>query len=436
MGAHGKLSTSMLAGVVAGGKGWKAVTAPDVAFAFLPFDIEKKGNKFRVAPSFDLQTHAGITVAKTYYVKPASEGGNNSSDGLTEATAFATIAYALGRADTDRVLVKAGTYNGTSGWNNASPNRNIEIIAYGGEVISSYYASGLVWGAVDGHYEASYTTNISGVIDKSSPDADGDGIPLVYAADAATVDATPGTWFYDTVLDIIYVNTLDSRAPVGNIYCSIGSSNGRLDDAVTYYIEGITFEGGTRGFLAGVANINGKLYFKDCKFLYSGNNSTTDAMSITGLGEVICQDCIAARNGGDGFKMQPSGAINADLVLIDCIGRNNGLTSSTNANGYSRHGPGNTVAINCEFFGNYGPNVRDVTDGTLTWLLGCYGHDPMGAGSKYNFSMGNATKMWLDTCISEDADTDLYASETAEINYRNMTPASPTTGGTGTIQTY
>ena len=413
---------------------WAAVAAPDTWAWEPPFTVQQQGSTFRVDPDFDLEAYANITIAKTYYVTP---DGNNGNSGADEANALASVSTALNKADVDRVLVKAGTYVGSNGWNNASPARSIKVMGYGGNVILSTHVEGLSWSAVDSHYEASYATNIGTVVDFLALDDGGDGIPLVAAANAAAVDSTPGTWYYDATLDIIYVNTSDSRAPDANIRCYISTTNGRMNDAVTYYVEGIEFHGGTSAFLAGIADAGAKLYFKNCAFKYTANTAASDGMLISGLGEVICHNCVATRNGGDGFKVQLSGAVVANAALIDCIGRHNGRPGITNANGSSRHGPGNTIGINCEFHDNYGPGLFDVTNDTQSWYLGCYSHDPASASSRFGFAVQNIATLWLDGCESSgNADGDLYCDTGATISYRNMTPATPTTSGGGTIQTY
>ncbi len=49
---------------------------------------------------------------QTYYVKPASQGGNNANNGLSIATAWATIQYAVDTAAPgDVIFVEPGTYN-------------------------------------------------------------------------------------------------------------------------------------------------------------------------------------------------------------------------------------------------------------------------------------------------------------------------------------
>ena len=417
-------------------KTWKAVTPPAGWTWSLPFTLQRRKSSFRVVFPLDLKTYANITVAKTYWVKQAADGGSDVASGADEAHALATFNAALSKADVDCVMVKAGVYD--PGWNNKQMTRSVQVIGYGGPVITRKCAAALSWSPVGNHYEAAYATNIGSVIDAQNPDACGDYIPLVNQASSANVDATPGSWYYGS--STIYVRTLDSRQPDANIFCHISAANGRATNAVTLYLEGISFWGGSSPLLASLAVAGGKIYCKNCDFKYGSNTTATDAFTISGFDEVIMQNCISARNGGDGFKMQVSGSLAANLALINCTGRNNGMTNSTNANGYSRHGPGNTIVVGGSYFGNYGPNIKDINAGTLTWCLGVRNTTPACASANYNFAVGDASAtplLWLDTCASLGIVVkDLYAGPGAVIKYHNMTPSVPTFEGGGSVTSY
>lgn len=434
----------MLAMGVLGGNVYADVAAPDAAFSWLPFVPQKLGaNKFRLPASWSLASYANIAVSKTYWVKPAAEGGSDTASGADEAHAFATFGKALSKTDVDRIYVKAGIYGvlaypTVSNWANASPARSIAVIGYGGQVISSssVFPTSLTWGAVNTHYEATYSsTTISRVYDASVLDANGDYTKLTLAADAAGVESTPGTYYYAN--PTIYVHTSDARQPDANIFCFTGAPNGSINDAVTYYIEGISFYGGSsNAFNATSADPNSKLYLKNCEFKYT----TGDCLTVAGMGEVIVEDCVVARCEADGIHIATSGAQAGNLVLINTISRNNGPINGTNSNGYSRHGPGSTVGINCTMHSNWGPNMKDITTGTTTWLMGWNCHDPQNIGTAENYGLGDTTaapKMWLDGCISGGTRLyDLVCSANATIYLRTCTPATMTVTGGGTVTTY
>ena len=68
----------------------------------------------------------------TYYVKPASQGGSNSANGLSAATAWATVAYALtsasGFASGDTLYVAPGIYTDTISVTITNPTAETNII--------------------------------------------------------------------------------------------------------------------------------------------------------------------------------------------------------------------------------------------------------------------------------------------------------------------
>lgn len=417
------------------------VTAPDAAFSFVPFTIKKHATRreFR-ASNFDLQAYAGITPVATYYVKPAAEGGSDSANGLTEATAFASINKGLNIASAHRVYVKAGTYYTqaypkSQSWNNVATAQNIEVIGYGGQVISTVAVNPALftWSLVDNHYEASHAYTFDRILDAKFHDSNDDFPELTKVTSIAEVDATANTWWYDATEDIVYVRTQDDRAPDADIWCMMSIPNGRMnDDGITYYIEGIDFYGGSNCFGSNPdTGETNKLLFKNCKFKYSNGDGVAFGKGFI----VIMQNCEVARSNQDGFKCDTTGTP-ANFIMINCIGRDNGYYGATeNLNGYSRHGPGNTVAINTSFIGNRGPGCRDITSSNY-WMLGCTTGPQI--ISTVGFSIGElneGSKAWLDTCTSADS-VHISADGGCFAYYKDFDPASPTTGGAGTVTTY
>ncbi len=396
----------------------------------LPFNVLRASTSVVIDPSFNLETYANISVSKTYYVSTTGSDGNS---GIDENHALRNVKTAMNKVDADQVLIKAGTFRGAEGWNNASPNRNMKIKGYGGSVILSLELTGLSYAAVSSHYEATTATAITCVVDASSPDVYGDSIPLIPQANSAAVNTTPGSWYYDAGATTLYVHTLDSRSPDSNILAFINQGNGVQDDAVTYYVEGIDFWGGTQamGIVSTSASCN--FYAKNCSFKYDRWTIQSNGIQMNGGGEVILQGCVSSRNSGDGFKPIQNGAQGCNLALINCIGRTNGLPSLTSSNGYSRHDSGNTVTVNCEFFNSWGRNSHSINNGGKEWHLGTYCHDPLTTDStSINFEIDDVSTMWLDSCRYAGAlVADVYAGTNATIYYRNM--GTPVTGGPGTI---
>ena len=104
------------------------------------------------------------------------------------------------------------------------------------------------------------------------------------------------------------------------------------------------------------------------------------------------------------------------MALLDCEARHNG-TDAVSENGSSLHGavvastPGHVLRVNGSHHHNYGKQLNDVYV-CRSWNLGLYLHDT-GAGASINFELDNG-KMWLDTCQSEDATTDIHVDGSSQ----------------------
>src|SRR5688500_5964140 len=104
---------------------WRKVTPPSGWSWTLPFTIQKRGRKFRPDASFNIQTRAGITVAKPYYVKT---DGSDAADGLSWSTAKKSLSTVLGLADVDRIHIAKGYYYRNISWSGVTPGRSVEVI--------------------------------------------------------------------------------------------------------------------------------------------------------------------------------------------------------------------------------------------------------------------------------------------------------------------
>lgn len=403
-------------GVLGGG----SVPLPDPSggtFSWLPFSIYANGDGTFNVGDFNLQARAGINVTKTYYVDYAT--GNDGNTGADWANALKGVHAALGKADVDRIYVKAGLYTYGYGWDFLSPARDIELIGVNGQVILSPHTAGLSWTAVDSHYTAPLAT-CQGVLDASNVDGNGDRQRLTVAANEAACDGTVSTWWHDGV-GTLHVHTFDGREPDANIWPYLSAIlNMYINDPNTFYFEGIDFYG-IPALLQ--ENLGANAYFKDCEFKYSFG-ATSDCTRVRGVDEVIFQDCLFAKSlGGDGLHADELSGVASHVVLIDCISRNNGNSTVTNANSHSSHGGQITVFINCEFYGNWGRTWQDVIDGgtPTAWALGCNCHDPViGGVADGNYATDGT--MWLDTCISSGASWDVEPSGAGTIYVRNTTP--------------
>lgn len=423
--------------------GGGAVSVPS-GFAWTPpFTITQSGRAFTT--NLNLQTYAGITVAKTYYVDRAMP--DDTGDGLTALTAVQKLTTAMAKADVDRVYIKAGVYELGYGWGATSPTRDIEIIGYGGVVRLSAHRAGLGWALDTTHYEVSQATKIWNVWDASILDGNGDYSMLTRVTSEAEVEATAGTWYWDDASDMLFVRTSDDRAPDADIlpmetstYC------GLMTAAKTLYIEGLSFEGGATNFGGVSTSALTKVYSKNCTFKYCYNANGT---LISGCGEAIFETCTSARHIGldatatDGFKCIENTGQYANVALINCTGRHNGKSGGTASNGYSRHDRGCTIVIGGEYYDNYGRNIQDVDAGVgdpQTWILGASVHDCAAAApNDVNIAIGTGVTggtMWIDSVTSAGSAVDIEANTNATLYVRDLDPATPATAGAGTIAAY
>lgn len=370
------------------------VPEPDAAFSFAPYIVDDGDGTFSVfsktAPygAFDLEKHAGITVNKTYYV---SMTGNDSNDGLTMETAFRNFSVAFAKADVDRIYIGAGTYGyGNTGLNRTS-TRNLEVIGVGKVYITTDYNGWIgAYSKVGNHYEGSYALTLGGTMyDLSIIDASGIVTKYTAKASAEEVDATPGSYYFSDAADMIYVRTIDDRAPDADIvFSSVGIFiYGGTD--LSLYTENLYVIGGVSGT---------KLYTKNCifdgyNFTINGNVYPTIFQNTTVTRTI--EDCVRC----DGGK----------VILIDCTMYNSVQHGTTNLT--SCHG-GNMVMVNGEYSYTSGRCIHDVGNGK-GWYLGVHAHhsntlDIVDAFANFAATLfeGYRFEMWCDQCVSSDSGLD------------------------------
>lgn len=152
---------------------------------------------------------------KIYYCN--SETGSDANPG-TAGSPYKTPAMALAQTDVDAVCLAAGVYNG---WNNTytRPQRSVIVycpspgMAYIGNIEDVQDAD---WSLTSGRtvtYQYSTATTPAEVFDVTEVDANDEPQPFVSRASIALVEATAGSYYYDTVADLLYVHTWTSRVP-------------------------------------------------------------------------------------------------------------------------------------------------------------------------------------------------------------------------------
>lgn len=351
---------------------WKKVTPPTDWPWTLPFTIQKRGRKFRPDPTFNLQSYAGITVNKTYYVDKSIGSDAYLGDSFEAGHPLKTLKFAMAKADVDRIYVRNSKFGTLEA--NVYPNRNIEIIATDDNVyITNDWCDNnhSAWTLVNSHYEATLGNYayINVVYDWSNLDAN--GLPQEYVAKAsvAEVDATPGSYYYVYgSTSSAYVRCFDDRVPDDNLYFSYGYSMNPSKDNVTYYFKGIKFKAGISLQSASVTG-GFKVYFENCVFMNGG-------LIIYGM-TAILKNC-TVYGGGDAFSLKVANTLVGYGILIDCDMKNKSNVATDQAS--TTHEGSVIVIINGKYHDVGGQCIADVQSTARSWLLGVEAYNSRTAG--------------------------------------------------------
>lgn len=389
------------------------------AWSDAPIKIYKDGTGV-ISTDLDVSSLQYVGNGKTYYVSPS---GSDSNDGLTSGTALRTISAARAKSDVDIIIVKAGFYDDSTGFNNSmSHNKNITIKAAPGEDVIISTMRTLTWAKTSGYtnvYNASRSLTTS-VYDTSILDSFGDYTKLTAKQSIAEVDATPGSYYFST--PDLYIHTPNSRTPDTSIRACLDVKNFYNDGSYTTYLEGIKFYGGNAGSVhVGAINNTDKpiVYAKNCEFKYSsagaGGFKTLGAFSIL-------QNCLTSRNQLDGNNYHRINQVIPKAIEVNCVSRRNGIGRNVNTdNGSTMHEGGKIIRVNCKYYNNEGPNIHDINAESEAWNLGCECYNSVATTPlrRTNYRVEDYAKMWLDSCIGYDSDASLYGSTTCEVKIRN-----------------
>lgn len=389
--------------------------------------------KGKIETDFNVTTFKYNGAAgKIYYVD--YNNGNDTNNGLTSGTALKKLRTALNKADVDIVMIAGGVYPrsfGTFG----DITKSVSIISYNGEAVISMHED-LAWSLSAGQqktYQAN-RANVVSVYDSRYKDGKGDYLKFTQKASTAEVEANPGSFYFDSVANIVYVQMSDSRVPDTDIRAYLLFNN-KVTGATTCYLEGISFESG--GSPLWPSTVDGvalpSVYAKNCKFKYGLESNGIRAEGAT----VYLQNCEAARNLDDGFNYHIKSAVNCKVIEVNCVGRDNGLSADTD-NGSTMHDGGKIIRVNGVYYGNVGPNVADVNDNTESWNLGCFGFNSKAVAANQNtdFTQDSASKVWLDTCASFSSSLSLQNRSATSQTYVKGNRFEGTESVTGTKTAY
>lgn len=302
-----------------------------------------------------------------YYVK---NGGSDAANGLSDGTAFATLAKAstLSLLPGDTVSLKCGSVfreawfcqpSGSSGLPITinSYSTGAKPVISGADVLTTWTTEGTI-------YYKALAVRPASVIAA--------GVNLREVATKAAMQ--PGTWFWDSVNLRAYVRLTGDANPSGvTMEASVRTYPLRMHNNSDWVVDGIHLYGAD---LSGMfADTNNRWQISNCEFSCSAGNGvhiyTHTALSTSGG---LVEACVAHHNGATGITIAGNFATNIDDITI----RGN----ETHNNNWNTN-PG------FEYNGGIRPIGREITNCVVE---DNYVHDE---GFDNNFSRGCG--IWFDT---------------------------------------
>jgi hypothetical protein len=429
-----------------GGAGIQQVPPPSGFDWTPPINIYREGTTYStdfVAADWKIVPTATVWVSTT---------GNNATGTGSQAQPWREVDYALTQIallpDTDVQLnIVTGTYTFGQGFAGQTCNKNINFIPQGGRVQNSNkfpLATG-VW-TLDGTgtYKATRSTIVA-VTDalQTTVWPDGAVLPkeLPLQASLAACQALPGSWYTDNVT--VWVHRIDGSVPDGSatgpVSCIFNTAGMTMGFDVKWYVENVDFIGATSNCVTindASMSTNARLLMVDCTGTLQ-NLNIGKTVAITGVPLTILKNFRVYGGKGDGlnYHIGATNAIDPKAIEIDCHAYNMGTAASDNTyNCTTSHENARVVRINGHYSGSIGPVMADVTT-AQTWNLGCaFGASTAGSADSQDASAQtmNTAKAWLDGCTVSGSHYDLYAGNTSQIRYRNMTVSGLTFGNVGT----
>jgi len=324
----------------------------------------------------------GSVETTQYFVSPA---GSDSNNGTTWALAKRSINAAITLGNTAavpyRVNIAAGTtaagaYDRNQSFTNGAtaviPTQSCRFVAYGGQVIC-HTGGALTWTLESGTTYQATRSNVGRVIDWLANNQYGDPTGLTLVASLAICRATPGSWYTDNVT--VYVTRSDgavvadanTSALLHNVNGIVAPSSGSM------WLEGITQLGGSAGNLRMVNNATGKVYARDCKFLFAneGTNHAAHAVQGQDIGLAVLERCSAAYADNDGFNFHSNAGSVPKAVTVDCLGYENGQwAANVSCNGLTGHDAGAYLDIRGRYTRNHGGDCAFTNPSTVAACIG------------------------------------------------------------------
>lgn len=390
--------------------GWTNVPAPDGwPWTNMPVTVQQNGSRFRIDPSFDLRTHAGIVVNRAYYVDSVSGSDNNT--GLNWAQSFKTFHNAFVQPDVDQINLATNSYfYKNQGVYGAWVSRNLEIIGHGPNVrITSNFANILTnWTNACNHWETSLSAEyVQKIFDATNPDAWGYPGELTRVNSIAECDFLTNSFFRNYPI-AIYVHPWDGRRPDSALGFYEAQALGPVRDGVTTYLRNVTVDLWTTPENT-TTNGGNKFYSENCNF---SGFYTLGVDELIGIGNTYRRHELNYKQGNGRITR----AIEVDCLSLRNIG--DATTQSSTA-----HDGAYVLTVNGIYHGSSGQCIADAS-GSYRWALGTV----VGNSSLSGVSFYTEWRMWLDGCASIQNPVNIENTLGAKTYIRNFSG-----GGTNRI---
>lgn len=405
---------------------WPAGATPPAALEWpsqYAFDTRWSAEKWTAFARLQVSTPFLAPGAAEYWVRPT---GNNANSGLSPSAAKRSIHAAVTAGNATgapyRVNVEAGDYNRTNGITSSSttvrPTQDVAIIGYGGTPVLGSWDD-LTWsndGSGTNTYSAS-VNNAARVLDRLHTNAAGSLVDLSLVADPATVRTTLGGYvvsgnvIYVRRADLAAVTNTNTRVLRNSEICELNSVSKNV------YLENLELVGGAGGCVKATATLSRNVVAVDCVMGYSGSPATpADAFRIdqmTGLAMALrCTFRAASKDGANGHQTV---AGQTWMLLVDCIGFDNGRFASTSNNGLTLHENVRGADIRGQYTRNYGVNVHIIDDSRL-WCYRTASGDSHGdivlggAFAPADYRTEGTSLMWLQGTTASGSATSIAAT--------------------------
>lgn len=294
--------------------------------------------------------YPGISIAYVDWAK----GNDNSGDGLSWATAKASI-YAAISLNPDIVLIRAGTYNRVNRLNDFTVNKDMAILPVGGKVVCGCLATG-TWSKTAGYaniYQLDYAPGLTNVTNAVfDTQVLENRAPMRYTSDVADLtelDASPGKFTHDSGTDTTYVHAADSRD------LTLSGDTLRLTQPVATPI--ITFAGDYKLYIRDYENWGGSgsnslkligdgsehrysvFFNENCVFAGSIDGGSGNGLAVNDIGLCVSVNSSCLSNRRDGFNYHnwlegASGVagMSPHFIELNCESHGNGLFGSEGNN--------------------------------------------------------------------------------------------------------